>query len=356
MEVLKPELMWIEGRCYRINHCIDRSSDAAYVEEEYQPDYLDCDNDEPCEDFEVESLEGGRFKTSFHIARAYFPCIIGSKGNTRRRLENETKTQVKVPKPGQDGDIVVIGNDRRSVCAARRRINIIVMSSRQKQSFTHFLSIPVNSRAIQQGFLEFKEKVLENCRGRGLDSSIFQSPEKLHLTLGTMVLADNEERKSAAEVLHMCQEAVIEPILGSKPLRLRMCGVEYMNDDPREVDVLYGKVEVTDGTQILQDLADGVVDFFANHADGLMEKQYDSVKLHVTLMNTLFREDKGGVSEQETSRRKHKPRESFDATEILQSFADYNFGEEEVHSIHLSQRYTTAENGYYQASVVLSLY
>jgi activating signal cointegrator complex subunit 1 len=47
---------------------------------------------------------------------------------------------------------------------------------------------------------------------------------------------------------------------------------------------------------------------------GLMQKQYERVKLHVTLMNTLFRNND---TESETSRRKQKHRETFDATNIL---------------------------------------
>lgn len=43
-----------------------------------------------------------------------------------------------------------------------------------------------------------------------------------------------------------------------------MAGVEYMNDDPAEVDVLYGKVYVKDGSHVLQEVADGVVDHFCS--------------------------------------------------------------------------------------------
>jgi activating signal cointegrator complex subunit 1 len=45
-----------------------------------------------------------------------------------------------------------------------------------------------------------------------------------------------------------------------------------------------------------------------------MQKQYERVKLHVTLMNTLFRSDD---PESEMSRRKQKHRETFDARNIL---------------------------------------
>jgi hypothetical protein len=45
-----------------------------------------------------------------------------------------------------------------------------------------------------------------------------------------------------------------------------------------------------------------------------MKKQYEQVKLHVTLMNTVFRSDE---TDAETPRGRHKHRETFDATCIL---------------------------------------
>lgn len=37
-------------------------------------------------------------------------------------------------------------------------------------------------------------------------------------------------------------------ITEGKPLPLEVRGIEYMNDDPAMVDVLYAKVNVTDGS------------------------------------------------------------------------------------------------------------
>ncbi len=51
------------------------------------------------------------------------------------------------------------------------------------------------------------------------------------------------------------------------------------------MDVLYAKVTSADG--VLQTLCDRLVDRFVSA--GIMTRQYDRVKLHVTLMNTLFR-------------------------------------------------------------------
>lgn len=50
-----------------------------------------------------------------------------------------------------------------------------------------------------------------------------------------------------------------------------MTGIEYMNDDPTEVDVLYGKISCPDNPKILQEISDGIVSFFVQKGI-LMEK------------------------------------------------------------------------------------
>lgn len=78
---------------------------------------------------------------------------------------------------------------------------------------------------------------------RGLDESLFQNVNKLHLTFGTLALMDKEDLKLSTQLLNECQASIIRSALqkyGS--LDFRMTGVEYMNDDPGEIDVLYGKV------------------------------------------------------------------------------------------------------------------
>lgn len=41
----------------------------------------------------------------------------------------------------------------------------------------------------------------------------------------------------------------IRDITEGKPLQLEVMGIEYMNDDPAVVDVLYAKVGVKDGSK-----------------------------------------------------------------------------------------------------------
>jgi hypothetical protein len=75
------------------------------------------------------------------------------------------------------------------------------------------------------------------------------------------------------------------PLLQNKLLVVHMVGVEYMNDDPAEVDVLYGKVYTKDGSDILQDIADGVVDYFC--LKGLYRYCSSFVFGHVSNFNLL---------------------------------------------------------------------
>lgn len=280
---------------------------------------------------------------------------------TRRRIESETKAQIKVPKPGIEGDIVVIGPTRKSVASARRRIEIIVLAARNKQQFTHFLSVPFRTDEIKRSFIRFRDEIMAGSPVYGLDSSLFQNPTKLHLTLGTLSLMDNEDRATAAQLLRDCDETVIKRILREEEeanagrILIEMCGVEYMNDDPGAVDILYGKVS----SEPLQRIADAIIKYFIQK--GLMQLKYDRVKMHVTLINSLFRQDErsdggnvrgwddrenGGVSDR---------RKTFDARDIIKKYERFYFGKFELSEIHLSQRYSTGCDGFYEATGIIKI-
>ncbi|KAF6215121.1 hypothetical protein GE061_009870 [Apolygus lucorum] len=348
---MKPDLEWIEGICYRINpgnygYTAPRGyNHQAYNEQDEScpvEQFDDCDVDH--ED-SIEELEGGRFRLAFHVAKTYFPYIIGSRGATKKRLESETRTRISIPKPGIDGDIVVTGPDKKSVSSAKTRISLMVMSSRKRQPFTHFISIPFNAQSFQNGFLTFKEEVLKDCKDQGVEESIFQTPDKLHLTITTLVLGDDVERKLAAATLEKCKEEVIRPLLPPEPIKIEMCGIEYMNDDPSAIDVLYGKVTCPDHPDLLQKLGDGIVDFFVKQ--GLADREYARVKLHVTLMNTLFRH-------QETYEAK-KERETFDGSRLITMHQDFYFGSDILTRLDLSLRFSSSKSGYYQASASIAI-
>lgn len=59
------------------------------------------------------------------------------------------------------------------------------------------------------------------------------------------------------------KDYIFRPLLQDNlPLRIRLKGLSYMNDDPKNIDVLYGNVEDEAGTDILQTIADDLVNYF----------------------------------------------------------------------------------------------
>ncbi|XP_022124536.2 activating signal cointegrator 1 complex subunit 1 [Pieris rapae] len=351
-DILKPELIWIEGRCYRIN---DPTVDVAFHQEHdlYENDmpYHDLQEGDVDTDFEVQMIDSDRYCTTFHISKHYLGNIIGKKGAIKMRIQRDTKTDIKIPRMGENKDVVIYGPSIPSVKAARRKINMIVTSARMKQKSTHFIALPMNNAEIVKNFENFKELVLQNCQGRGLDESIFIRASKLHITVGVMCLMDNEERLLASKYLAEVKDHIMPIIQSHLPLKLRLKGLSYMNDDPKEMDVLYGSVQEDNAPKgVLQDMIDAIAQFFIKK--GLMANQFgrDNVKIHVTLLNSKYRE-KTMENDSPTKQR----RESFDGSEILDKFNDYDFGVMEINNIHLSQRKSLAPDGFYQPTCVISL-
>ncbi|KAL4698385.1 hypothetical protein H8959_011042, partial [Pygathrix nigripes] len=89
--------------------------------------------------------------------------IVGRRGDTRKKIEMETKTTISIPKPGEDGEIVITGQHRNGVISARTRIDVLLDTFRRKQPFTHFLAFFLNEVEVQEGFLRFQEEVLAKC-------------------------------------------------------------------------------------------------------------------------------------------------------------------------------------------------
>lgn len=348
MDVLRPQLININGRIYRRNVI----KEERYEEEEdfsYMgpPESEELAADETCDTHIIEQTDKG-FRCAIDVPSVLYKYIIGKKGETRRRLESDTKTSINIPKQGVEGQIVITGSHKAAVSSAVTRIEVLIDSFRRKQPFTHFLSFPLNDPKVQEGFQKFKDDVLEQCsQDHGVEESIFQNPAKLHLTVGTLALLNDMEVKKACEHLQDCQN-FIRDITEGKPLPLEVTGIEYMNDDPAMVDVLYAKVNVKDGTDKLQVIADRLVEHFVSA--GQMVREWDRVKLHGTVMNTLFRKDSTVEDTGGPGRQTMNERESFDARKILKTFGAYHFGEFELNTVLLSQRYSTDCTGYYTSA------
>lgn len=348
MDVLRPQLLIIGGRIYRKNPVQEKICQPEEEDEDFYQGFVEC-AEELGDVYEVVQTPNG-FRCTVRAPSLLYKHIVGKRGDTRKKLEIETKTSISIPKPGQEGEIVITGQHRSGVVSARTRIDVLLLTFRRKQPSTHFLSFFLNEVEVQERFLKFQEEVLEKCSmDNGVDSSIFQNPKKLHLTIGMLVLLNEQEVQQTCEMLQQCKADFIDDISGGKPLEVEMSGIEYMNDDPGMVDVLYAKVHMKDGSNRLQELVDRVLERF--QASGLIVKDWNSVKLHATVMNTLFRKDPNaeGRYNPYTADGKYifKERESFDGRNILKQFENFYFGTLKLNSIHISQRFTVDSFGNY---------
>lgn len=353
MDVLNPELMWIGQRCYRVNLPNDNRKNEEKVRVNYEEQDYNCEV-EIGEDelYGIESMDNGRkFQLKVHVPQEFHSQIIGTKGNTKRRLEQETGTQIQVPKIGsKDTNVVVKGSSKKDVVSAKNRLDLIIIAGRAKHQFTHFLSVPFGTQEVKSNFARFKQEILSNPDIHGVDESLFQKPEKLHLTILMLVLLDNQDRVIAAEYLQDCKEILVEPILRGGAMKVKLAGLDYMNDDPSAVDVLYAKVESDE----LQEISNGIAQYFQQC--GFVQLKQDSVKLHVTLMNSRFADsDDAAEKDENIDQRDGNKRATFDASKILKTYKDFYFGSLTVNEIHLSQRYSKGSNGYYESTGVLKL-
>jgi len=292
------------------------------------------------------------------IAPAFYGVLIGKNAEHKQKLEQDTNTQIIFPRRDETGTVKIRGRIKSNVQSARTRIEIIIDRNRQMQSFTHFLSIPIcqssSSNNLKEKYEEFKKNVLEQCSNeRGITNELFQQPTKLHLTIGTFVLLSKSEINHIKDTLHECSKTLLKQFMPTDNERfiVQLKGLEFMNDDPSFVDVLYAKVQLIDkiNSNRLQNFLDRLNEELLN--TGLMKQKFERIKLHVTLMNSLLRKDDTGILEaQKTSRGrvKNQERESFDAKKILRLFGQFDFGQIELNELHLSIMHEPdRQTGYY---------
>lgn len=94
------------------------------------------------------------------FCRIFHGIIIGSQRATIKRIEGDTKTQIKIPNQRDEGPIKVLGSTRDAVSSARRRIEALVLESRTKRPPTHFTCVPITNGEIRENYRKFVVSVL----------------------------------------------------------------------------------------------------------------------------------------------------------------------------------------------------
>ncbi|UJR25407.1 hypothetical protein I4U23_006754 [Adineta vaga] len=408
--ILRPDILIVGNRSYRINpsslpslESLDIQQYQVYREEEeadYQMNnFADNDDDEPSckpqlkrttvesetkpqivreekpskqenEDENDDTIDylprEKMYACEMDIAPAFYGVLIGKNAENKQKLEQETSTQIFFPRRDEIGLVKIRGRTKANVRTVRTRIEIIIDRSRQMQPFTHFLSIPLcqssSANQFKEKYEEFKKNVLEQCaEERGITNELFQQAPKLHLTIGTFVLLSKSEIDYIKDTLQECTNNLLKQFIPTDKERflVQIKGLEFMNDDPSFVDVLYAKIQLIDqkNSNRLQNFLDRLNEELFN--TGLMKQKFDRLKLHITLMNSLLRKDESGILEAQKTARgrvKNQERESFDAKKVLRLFSQFDFGQIELNELHLSiMHQPDRQTGYYGCEMKILL-
>ncbi|VDN06159.1 unnamed protein product [Thelazia callipaeda] len=236
--------------------------------------------------------------------------VIGPKESIKRKIETETSCQINFPKKKKKStaEIVSIVSEE-SIMRCRDRIQLIMYEARDKAAFTHFISIPMTHEIIKENFTKFIDMIKndyelsDSCRVE----SIFQDPKKLHLTITMLSLIDSNEEKLVSSCLAAVIDSRVRKIIDHEPIEAEVSGLEIMNDDPSRAQVLYARISSEKLLHVGNILSEAMNDA------GFIPEQ-ESVKLHLTLMNTRYMWEK------------EKKKGRMDVTQLLEKYGDYKFG------------------------------
>ncbi|CAK9294071.1 unnamed protein product [Gordionus sp. m RMFG-2023] len=360
-------MIWVEDRHYRI-YATKNKNDTTYKEplEEEDIKYHQTEMDKDVFDINI-TKNGDLFEMDFQIPDICLGFVIGKNASNLKRIENQTQTQLLINKAKIKKNLVdktktiIKGKLEKNLILARNMIEQSIQKYRNICTPTHFVSLPLNVPSIQSNFELFKQEILEKyAKDKGINEHLFQAPQKLHLTLVMLKLLDQEEVDKCAKVLKDCYEDCLKKIINGKVLRVRLKGIDYMNDDPSDVHVLYAKVDPFSDLDRVQSIADMIVDRLVREC--IIEKRLENLKLHATVMISQHKEidaSTQNMPDESHTRNfrsnKPPPRESFDARNILKDLAQYDFGETEIPCLHLSKRFAVDKDGYYLPALVLDL-
>lgn len=238
-----------------------------------------------------------------------------------------------------------MGASRSGVIGAIRRIRWVYRNARSRSKPTHFLCLPANLDEIKLNYEAFRCKVLDRIKDKdnsdfaGVHIRLFQSPETMHFTIVPLLLADDEEINRALNLLKEYTESSEgQQALSAGPFRLSIRGLEYMNDDPNAVRVLYAKIAPSRERDRFQQVSNSLAKLFEDHdlTCGKIERPQGDVLLHLTVLNAAFATESSESDGQ------------FSVVGILREFGDFTFANDKLFDcIHLSTRGSYSETGFY---------
>lgn len=164
---------------------------------------------------------------------------------------------------------------------------------------THFVFFPLYYMpAITTNYDKLRSNIL-SIPGTDVDPHYFQHPMRLHMST-VMLTLDTEEKISKAKDAMKLIESDVKKII-TAPFDVT---IEHLNvfSQPKATNLLFAETKKDAAYQKLQDIADIAIRRMGEY-DLIDEKEYshifynkktdkNEIKLHMTILNTLFKQDK----------------------------------------------------------------
>ncbi|KAJ2748537.1 activating signal cointegrator 1 complex subunit [Coemansia sp. BCRC 34490] len=221
-------------------------------------------------------------------------------------------------------------------------------------AYTHFISLPITSARVQGKVAEFQNIARGRSELEGMAESSLVKPSRMHITVGMLRLATEEDRRAAAGCLESLGSGVREILGRGGPLDVRVYGVATMERDAREARILYAKVEDAGaGGDRLRRVCEYVRDAFGSA--GLIDcgEMQRELKLHMTVVRASGTSPvaNGGEGRRARSRRRF----TVDARALVEEFGQAPFGTCRIGQIQIARRFHFTEDGAYANDGILEL-
>ncbi|XP_049822818.1 activating signal cointegrator 1 complex subunit 1-like isoform X2 [Aethina tumida] len=343
----KPIRMWIDGKCFNIKEIKRKSKETTVTDTTSSSNETNTQSIQENEEFNGNmqiTCDNGKFTTSFCLPKLYYEKIFKFPELNLKSLSDETETEIHIPTKSENGKLMISGASEENIKLVLKELLPCIGQIRKQTGPVQFLAIKTTNEEIICNFEKFKSEVLSLDGIKGMHESIFQKAEKLHLTIDVLSLLNEQEINEAITALNEYKHKLNEIIEKFGPLKIRISGLDCMNNTTNNVHVMYSNAEIVSDNQeaSLQTIVNNIAEYF--YEKGLLKSYSNPVKLHMTVINTKYRQGtpKKGYN------RKWQKRIPFDATKIMDKYKDFYFGECIFDSVYLCLISTKGDDGFYK--------
>lgn len=217
----------------------------------------------------------------------------------------------------------------------------------QKVKWTHFLAIPLHAnKEFIEKYEYLKKRIIEE-NFADIDDSLFQQPERLHMTICLFKADNNAMLKTIDSIMAECESSV-KKILDNNPLYIDFDQIEVMGTETRS-RVLYTRPHLSDSEK-LKDIIDIYVSKFIENniltTDMIklshiffneITERYENQKPHVTLMNSTFLIRENIKNNENKDSKEIFKNSHFNGVRIIKRMKNFSFGAHKIENIVLNE-------------------